>query len=70
MDPRAIIPMAKGMKTKTKRSSRTKNYNPRPLKRIEVSLDRATIAMALKLGDGDLSLGIRRAVVLASKGQH
>jgi len=37
------------------------------LRRVEVSLDGATITMAVKLGDGDLSLGIRRAVILAIK---
>jgi hypothetical protein len=48
------------------RGSETKSTAKR-LKRLEVSLDGATIKMALNLGDGDLSLGVRRAVVLASK---
>ena len=40
-----------------------------PLKLLEVSLDSLEIEMALKLGEGDLTLGIRRAVVLAGMRQ-
>jgi hypothetical protein len=56
------------METTRKRKSipEGKKSNAQPLKHIEVLLDGATVKMALKLGDGDLSLGIRRAVVLAS----
>jgi hypothetical protein len=37
-----------------------------PLKHIEVSLDRLEVELALRLGDGDLALGIRRAIIFAS----
>ena len=40
------------------------------LKHLEVSLDDLEIKMAVKLGDGDLTLGIRRAVILASMRQY
>jgi hypothetical protein len=39
------------------------------LKHIEVSLDSLEVELALRLGDGDLTLGIRRAIVLASMRQ-
>jgi hypothetical protein len=39
------------------------------LRHIEVSLDDLEIKLAVKLGDGDLTLGIRRAVVIASMRQ-
>ena len=39
--------------------------NAQPLKHVEVALDRIELKLALILGDGDLTLGIRRAVVLA-----
>ena len=58
--------MKNGMRKKTKRNRQNTNSSAQPLKRMEVSLDSATIKMAVKLGDGDLSLGIRRAVVLAT----
>jgi hypothetical protein len=55
---------------KAKKSSRVgKKYSVRPLKHVDVSLDGATVKMALKLGGGDLSLGIRRAVILAAMRQ-
>ena len=46
-----------------------KKRSVQTLKRLSVSLDGATVEMAVNLGDGDLSLGIRRAVALASLGQ-
>ena len=58
--------MKNGMRKKTKRNRQNTNSSAQPLKRMEISLDGATIKMAVKLGDGDLSLGIRRAVVLAT----
>jgi hypothetical protein len=39
------------------------------LKRYKVSLDELEIKLALELGDGDLALGIRRAIVLAAMRQ-
>lgn|GEM_PF-3035684 len=36
------------------------------LYRLQVSLDNLEVKMALQLGDGDLCLGIRRALVLGS----
>jgi hypothetical protein len=36
---------------------------------VEVALDRIELKLALNLGDGDLTLGIRRAVVLAGMRQ-
>ena len=51
---------------KKKRSSGGgKKPNVQPLKHIYVSLDGLEVKLALILGDGDLKLGIRRAVVLA-----
>jgi hypothetical protein len=61
------IPMETTKKKKSIREGR--KSNGKPLKHIEVLLDGATVKMALKLGDGDLSLGIRRAVVLAGMRQ-
>ena len=58
--------MKNGMRKKTKRNRQNTNSSAQPLKHMEVSLDGATIKMAVKLGDGDLSLGIRRAVILAT----
>ena len=40
--------------------------NSKSLKQMVVSLDDATAKTAVKLGGGDLSLGIRRAVALTS----
>jgi hypothetical protein len=54
-------------KASKKRLSRTgADRSIKRLTYIEVSLDDLEIRMALKLGDGDLKLGIRRAVVFAS----
>lgn len=54
-----------------KKKSNHKRQKPiiQPLKHFEVSLDGLEIKMALNLGDGDLTLGIRRAVILASMRQ-
>jgi hypothetical protein len=41
----------------------------RPFARFEISLDGIETKMARNLGDGDLTLGIRRAVVIASMRQ-
>jgi hypothetical protein len=46
-------------------SAKGKKSGARSLKHVEVALDRIEVKLALILGDGDLSLGIRRAVVLA-----
>ena len=54
---------------KKKSSLLGKKVAVQPLKLLEVSLDSLEIEMALELGDGDLSLGIRRAVVLAGMRQ-
>jgi hypothetical protein len=49
---------------KKKSGGGCKTSSVQPLKHIEVSLDGLEIELALRLGDGDLTLGIRRAVVL------
>jgi hypothetical protein len=54
------------MTTKKKSSREGKKSSFQPLKHVEVSLDSATVKMAIQLGGGDLSLGLRRAVVIAS----
>jgi len=51
-----------GMTKKKKSSREDKKLSVNPLKRHSLSLDDATVKMALNLGDGDLSLGVRRAV--------
>ena len=69
MDSRAVMhapngaEVKTGMRKKMKRNRQKTNSTAKRLKHLEVSLDGATIKMALNLGDGDLSLGIRRAVV-------
>jgi hypothetical protein len=55
--------------TKKQSSHKGKKSSFQPLKHLEVSLDQLEVKMALKLGDGDLTLGIRRAVILASMRQ-
>ena len=55
-------------KNKSSRSDR--KSNGKSLKRMVVSLDDATAKMALKLGGGYLSLGIRRALALTTLRQH
>ena len=42
--------------------TKKQKFSRHPLKRHSLSLDDATVKMALNLGDGDLSLGLRRAV--------
>jgi hypothetical protein len=54
------------MAKKKNSSSDGKKPRGQALTRHNVRLDGATIKMALKLGEGDVSLGIRRAVALAS----
>lgn len=54
-----------GFMRKRKKSRRGRS-NLRPLKPIAVALDRLEVELALRLGDGDLTLGVRRAVALAS----
>jgi hypothetical protein len=57
-------------RTNKKTSSRSgKKASVRPLTHVEVPLDDLEIKLAVKLGDGDLTLGIRRAVVFASMRQ-
>jgi hypothetical protein len=51
---------------KKKSCSGGKKSAVQPLKHIEVSLDRLEVELALRLGDGDLTLGIRRAIIFAS----
>ena len=51
---------------KTKLSRKRKQGNLQALKLFDVSLDEFETKLALELGDGDMCLGIRRAVVLAS----
>ena len=51
---------------KTKYGRKRRKSIFKPLKRFEVSLDGSEIKMALNLGDGDLILGIRPAIVIAS----
>jgi hypothetical protein len=43
----------------------SKRSSAQPLKRVEVALDGIEVKLALILGDGDVKLGLRRAVVLA-----
>jgi hypothetical protein len=54
---------------KKKSCGEGKKSNVKPLKHIEVSLDSLEIELALRLGDGDLTLGIRRAIIFASMRQ-
>lgn len=56
-------------KKKENKSSGGKKSNVEPLKPVKVSLDGLEVKLALRLGDGDLTLGIRRAVVLAGMRQ-
>src|SRR5688500_16281281 len=61
------LPCSSDSMTTKKKSSRVgKKSSFQPLKHVEVSLDGATVKMAIQLGGGDLSLGLRRAVVIAS----
>lgn len=64
MDRLSHMPLV--TREKKRSSSGGKKSNVQPLKHIDVSLDGLEVKLALILGDGDLTLGIRRAVVLAS----
>ena len=46
----------------------TKNLRAKKsrLKKVELALDRNTLALAERLGTGDVALGIRRAVAIAA----
>jgi hypothetical protein len=57
------------MKKKKKSAGGRKKSNVQSLKRIEVSLGSLEVELALRLGDGDLTLGIRRALIFASMRQ-
>ena len=52
---------------RAKRKNTSPKSNQLSLRTVQLLLDAATMEMAIKLGDGELCLGIRRAVVLASK---
>jgi hypothetical protein len=65
----ARAPCVKVTTKKKKYSHKIRKPIFQPLKHFEVSLDGLEIKMALILGDGDLTLGIRRAVVFASMRQ-
>jgi hypothetical protein len=54
---------------KKKSCGGAKKSNIKLLKHIEVSLDGLEVELALRLGDGDLRLGIRRAIIFASMRQ-
>jgi hypothetical protein len=56
-------------KKKKKSCGGGKKSNAQPLKHIEMSLDSLEVELALRLGDRDLTLGIRRAIVFASMRQ-
>jgi hypothetical protein len=51
--------------TKKKKSNNEGKHKLQSLRSINVALDGTTVRMAVNLGDGDLSLGLRRAVALA-----
>ena len=57
--------------TEKRKSSRAGRKSQGKLrKRMVIWLDDGTAKMAVKMGDGDLSLGIRRAVALTALRQH
>jgi hypothetical protein len=64
-----LSPIALVMRKKKKSGAGGKKSNAQPLKHVDVSLSRLEIELALRLGDGDLMLGIRRAIILASMRQ-
>jgi hypothetical protein len=64
MDYLSRIPLV--TRKKKKSCGEGKKSAVQPLQHIVVSLDRLEVELALRLGDGDLTLGIRRAVILAS----
>lgn len=47
-------------------TTHSKAKNIKRLKSLDVTLDDATVALAHELGDGNLSLGLRRAVAIAA----
>lgn len=53
-------------RTKTRHSRRKPQTKTSALQYVAVSLDLFETELALELGDGDLALGIRRAVIFAS----
>jgi hypothetical protein len=55
--------------TGNQKNDSIKRLKMSPLEEIEVSLDRLEMALALRLGKGDLKLGIRRAIVFAGMRQ-
>ena len=55
-----------GMKKKKQSQLERERRRVQKLKQLTVSLDGATIKMAMNLGNGNLSLGIRRAVALSA----
>lgn len=59
----------KVVRKKKKSGGGGKRCNVQPLKRIEVLLDALELKLAVKLGEGDLTLGIRRALILAGMRQ-
>jgi hypothetical protein len=60
---------SKIVRKKKKSGGGGKKCNFQPLKQIEVLLDALELKLALGLGDGDLTLGIRRALVLTGMRQ-
>jgi hypothetical protein len=54
---------------KKKSGAGRKKSNAHPLKHVEVSLSGLEVELALRLGGGDLALGIRRAIIFASMRQ-
>ena len=67
MDCLSPIPLV--MRKKKKSGAGGKKSNAQPLKQVKVSLTGLEIELALRLGDGDLTLGIRRAIIFASMSQ-
>jgi hypothetical protein len=57
------------MRKKKESGAGGKKSNARRLKHVEVSLSGLEVELALRLGDGDLTLGIRRAIIFASMRQ-
>jgi hypothetical protein len=67
VDCLSSIPLV--MRKKKKSGARGKKSNAQTLKHVEVSLTGLEIELALRLGEGDLTLGIRRAIIFASMRQ-
>jgi hypothetical protein len=64
-----LSPIALVMRKKKKSRAGGKKSNAQPLKHVEVELTALEIELALRVGDGDLTLGIRRAIIFASMRQ-